>query len=75
MLVPSDGMHSTNNLEWYNAAAGLESVSDTCDLTIMLDNQALYKVYKNSILGVEEMNVSVFSQYFYRSHLMIWIAL
>ena len=59
MLVPSDNMFSYNNLEWYNAAAGLETVSDTCDLTIILDNQALYKVYKNSILGngIDDLNV------------------
>lgn len=59
MLVPSDNMFSYNNLEWYNAAAGLETVSDTCDLTIILDNQALYKVYKNSIQGngIDDLNV------------------
>jgi cell division GTPase FtsZ len=45
MLMPSDGLHSTNSLEWYNAAASLETINDACDLTIMLDNQALYRVY------------------------------
>ena len=51
MLMPSDDVFSTNSLEWYNAAASLETINDACDLTVMFDNQALYKVYKQSTLG------------------------
>ena len=47
ILLPSNYL-STNNLEWYNATAALESINESCELTIMIDNQALYQVFKKN---------------------------
>jgi hypothetical protein len=40
MLIPSEaGSRFSNNcLEWYNATSALETVSESCEMTIILDN-------------------------------------
>jgi cell division GTPase FtsZ len=48
---------STNCLEWYNAAAALETISESCELTIMVDNQALHSVYRKAAYMEENVEL------------------
>jgi cell division GTPase FtsZ len=62
MHIPSEHHSmSTNALEWYNASSALDTVNEQCELTIIIDNQALYRIYKQNAygLGIEDLNVNI----------------